>query len=111
MDVTIYQINENNTIHNIHVLQTDIEMNINPRLFGCIQNALESKKFPPFNFKLNQLKCMSYLLGGHDVIGILPTGFGKSLIYQLLPFIQLRKDTAILGLMVFIFCSFLSGVP
>ena len=64
---------------------------INPQLIGRIQSALERTKFPPFNFKLNQLKCLSHLLDGHDVIGVLPTGFGKSLIYQLLPLILPQK--------------------
>ena len=69
-----------------------ITMNsINPQLIGRIQSALERTQFPPFNFKLNQLKCLSHLLDGHDVIGVLPTGFGKSLIYQLLPLILPQK--------------------
>ena len=64
---------------------------INYQLIGRLQSALERTKFPPMNFKLNQLRCLSYLFEGSDVIGVLPTGFGKSLIYQLLPFVLPRK--------------------
>lgn len=65
---------------------------INPRLIGRIHCALEKIDFPPVNFKLKQLQCLSQLLDGHDVIGVLPTGFGKSLIYQLLPLILPTKQ-------------------
>ena len=33
--------------------------------------------------KEKQKKCIDLLLKGKDVLGLLPTGFGKSLIYQL----------------------------
>lgn len=35
--------------------------------------------------KEKQKKCIDLLLKGKDVLGLLPTGFGKSLIYQLFP--------------------------
>lgn len=47
--------------------------------------ALNNGEFPSFCLKPLQLKCFEYILNGHDVIGVLPTGFGKSLIFQLLP--------------------------
>ena len=65
---------------------------IDPRLLGKIHAVLEKTDFPPINFKLKQLECLSELLIGHDVIGVLPTGFGKSLIYQLLPMILPTKN-------------------
>ena len=39
------------------------------------------------------MKCFEYLLNGSDVIAVLPTGFGKSLLFQLLPnFLPLKAD-------------------
>ncbi|ELU12847.1 hypothetical protein CAPTEDRAFT_186533 [Capitella teleta] len=35
-----------------------------------------------------QREAIAFLLGGHDVLGILPTGFGKNLIMYLLPLLQ-----------------------
>ena len=37
------------------------------------------------SLKPKQLQCFEYLLQGFDVLSILPTGFGKSLVFQLLP--------------------------
>lgn len=37
------------------------------------------------------MKCFEYILKGQDVIGVLPTGFGKSLLFHLLPhFVPLK---------------------
>ena len=40
---------------------------------------------PCFNLKPKQIKCLELILNGHDVIGVLPTGFGKSFLFQVLP--------------------------
>ena len=40
---------------------------------------------PSFCLKAKQAQCFEYLLQGFDVLSILPTGFGKSLVFQLLP--------------------------
>ena len=58
-----------------------------------IQIALNMGDFPPINFKPLQVKCLEYLLQGKDVITVLPTGFGKSLIFHLLPyFLPIEKS-------------------
>ena len=31
------------------------------------------------------MKCFEYMLEGQDVTGVLPTGFGKSMLFHLLP--------------------------
>ena len=31
------------------------------------------------------MKCFEYMLKGQDAIGVLPTGFGKSMLFHLLP--------------------------
>lgn len=40
---------------------------------------------PGFQLKEKQLECLFNLFKGNDVVANLPTGYGKSLIYQLLP--------------------------
>ncbi|XP_057292616.1 probable ATP-dependent DNA helicase RecS [Hydractinia symbiolongicarpus] len=41
--------------------------------------------FPDMNFKPKQIKCLEAILKGRDVLAVLPTGYGKSIIFQLLP--------------------------
>jgi ATP-dependent DNA helicase RecQ len=44
--------------------------------------------------KPKQVQCFEYLLQGFDVLSILPTGFGKSLLFQLLPdFLPVNKSS------------------
>jgi len=45
--------------------------------------ALAQKKFGFSKLKRAQLECLNYLGAGQDLIAVLPTGIGKSLIYQL----------------------------
>ena len=40
-----------------------------------------------FCFKPKQIQCFEYMLKGHDVVAILPTGYGKSLLFDLLPWV------------------------
>ncbi|XP_057299251.1 ATP-dependent DNA helicase Q1-like [Hydractinia symbiolongicarpus] len=63
------------------------------RVFKRLNNVFEKyEKLPSFILKPKQVQCFEYLGEGHHVIAVLPTGFGKSLIYQLLPnFVPERK--------------------
>lgn len=55
--------------------------------------ALNRCNFPSFCLKPLQAKCFEYLLKGYDIIAVLPTGFGKSLLFQLLPnFLSVKAD-------------------
>jgi ATP-dependent DNA helicase RecQ len=57
-------------------------------VFGLLSRlgmALSRRKFPPFCLKPLQVKFFEHALKGLDVIAVLPTGFGKSLLFQLLP--------------------------
>ena len=48
------------------------------------------------NLKPQQVECLLSALEGRDVMAILPSGFGKSVIYQLVPFvIGLKRGTAL----------------
>ena len=50
----------------------------------AIKAALE-KRGLDFSLKDEQFKCISAIVNGEDVLAVLPTGYGKSLIFQLLP--------------------------
>ena len=42
------------------------------------------------------MKCFEYLLKGKDIVAVLATGFGKSLLFQLLPdFVPVKVDNNI----------------
>ena len=54
-------------------------------VFGLLSRlgmALSRRKFPPFYLKPLQVKFFEHVLKGLDVIAVLPTGFGKSLLFQ-----------------------------
>lgn len=55
--------------------------------------AFNRCNFPSFCLKPLQVKCFDYLLKGKDIVVVLPTGFGKSLLFQLLPdFLPVKAD-------------------
>ena len=59
-----------------------------------ISYALEKVGRQTVTLKPEQSKCISYMYEGKDVFLWLPTGFGKSLCYEVLPFVfddKLRK--------------------
>ena len=66
---------------------TCIEMKITlSSFFHSVLFALQSSKFDVF-LKVKQYKILDTILSGRDVIGVLPTGYGKSIVFQLLPYI------------------------
>ena len=50
-----------------------------------LHKALNVGSFPSFCLKPLQIKCFEHILNGFDVVAVLPTGFGKSLLFQILP--------------------------
>ena len=54
--------------------------------FTRIQKALAGNdKLPDHSLKMQQILCWCHLLSERNCIAVLPTGYGKSLIFQLLP--------------------------
>lgn len=47
-----------------------------------VKTALDRGQFPHFNLKPLQVNCLEYILKGQAVIAVLPTGFGKSLMFH-----------------------------
>ncbi len=53
-----------------------------------------------WQLKPEQEECLVHILNGGDVVALLPTGFGKSLIYQLLPIVSEKLGRRVIGLRV-----------
>lgn len=73
------------TVHTGSLLLLWSEMDSVVYLFKRIQFALESQNMKRLFLKPQQIQCLDHLLNGTDVLAALPTGYGKSLIFQLLP--------------------------
>ncbi|XP_066910993.1 ATP-dependent DNA helicase Q1-like [Clytia hemisphaerica] len=68
-------------------------MNGHVKVFKALGEALSQVAIGQnICFKPKQIQCFEFLMEGHDVVSILPTGYGKSLIFQLLPWILPQKS-------------------
>ena len=64
------------------------------RVLERMSIALSKCTIQDINVRPKQVLCLQYLLDGYDVVAVLPTGFGKSLIFHLLPqFLPPRSKT------------------
>ena len=54
--------------------------------FNAVNYALIVSNYPDFFLHVKQYKVLEAVLSGRDVIAILPTGYGKSVIFHLLPY-------------------------
>ena len=66
------------------VLEMRLSLN---SFFHSISFALQCCRFDDVFLKVKQYKILDAILSGKDVIGVLPTGYGKSMIFQLLPYV------------------------
>jgi superfamily II DNA helicase RecQ len=67
--------------------------------FHSILYALERCKFEDVFLKAQQYKILDAITSEKDVICVLPTGYGKSIIFQLLPYVyeyHLEKESIVL---------------
>ncbi|XP_057308145.1 ATP-dependent DNA helicase RecQ-like [Hydractinia symbiolongicarpus] len=70
------------------------------QLFCRLQQTFLINNINNIILKPQQVKCFEHLLNGYDVIGVLPTGFGKSLLFHLLADFLPRKSVQNIVLMV-----------
>ena len=55
--------------------------------FNAVNYALTVSNYQDFFLRVKQYKVLEAVLSGRDVIAILPTGYGKSVIFNLLPYL------------------------
>jgi ATP-dependent DNA helicase RecQ len=59
----------------------------------ALRQASNKLKVPDhFVWKKEQLDCLKAIYHGEDVMAVLPTGFGKSIIFQTTPFLLAARD-------------------
>lgn len=63
--------------------------------FSSLQFAISNSSYSNINLKAKQVKCLEAIYLGRDVVAVLPTGYGKSMIFHLLP--SLLYDKMISG--------------
>ena len=61
---------------------------------SCLYFAVCKSCYSNINLKVKQVKCLEAIFFGSDVVAFLPTGYGKSLIFQLLPSLLHAKSTS-----------------
>ena len=60
--------------------------------FACLHFAIRNSLYSNIILKPKQAICLEKLFFGSDVLAVLPTGNGKSLIYQILPLLLYCKE-------------------
>ena len=66
------------------------------KVFRKLQDTIFATNFPTIYFKPKQIQVFESILNHFDVIAVLPTGYGKSCLFQLLPgFLQQSNEQAI----------------
>ena len=61
--------------------------------FACLHFAIRNSLYSNVILKPKQVICLEKLFFGADVLAVLPTGYGKSLIYQILPLLLYCKES------------------
>ena len=57
------------------------------RTFKAVDVALAACGMVDTILRPKQIACFDHIVHGNDLVAILPTGYGKSLVFQLLPFV------------------------
>ena len=55
------------------------------RFYSSLQQAIVNSSYSSINLKPKQVKCLEAVYLNKDLIAVLPTGYGKSLIFHVLP--------------------------
>ena len=53
--------------------------------YSSLHVAITQSSYSNVNLRPKQVKCLEAIYRGRDVVAILPTGYGKSMIFHLLP--------------------------
>ena len=59
--------------------------------YSSLQAAISHSIYSKVNLKVKQVICFEAIYHGRDVVAVLPTGYGKSVIFHLLPSLFLDK--------------------
>ena len=59
--------------------------------YSSLQAAVLNSIYSNINFKVKQVVCLQAIYRGRDVVAVLPMGYGKSMIFHLLPSLFLDK--------------------
>ena len=66
------------------------------KVFRKLQDVISATNFPTIYLKPKQIQVFESILNHSDVIAVLPTGYGKSCLFQLLPgFLQQSNEQGI----------------
>ena len=66
------------------------------KVFRKLQDAISATNFPIIYFKPKQIQVFERILNHFDVITVLPTGYEKTCLFQLLPgFLQQSNEQGI----------------
>ena len=61
---------------------------------SCLDFAIKKSAYNNVNVKPKQAICLEAIFRSRDTIAVLPTGYGKSLIYQLLPHLLAKRNAS-----------------
>ena len=56
-----------------------------PEIVSCVQTEFLSASYDNIILKAKQVYCLERFYLKKDLLAVLPTGYGKSLVYQVLP--------------------------
>ena len=59
---------------------------------SCLQRALCSSRFEKIFLKVKQAICLEHLFLKKNLLAVLPNGYGKSLVFQVLPHLMKERD-------------------
>ena len=74
-----------------HQYEADFSRSRSAMFYSCLQSAIVNSSYWNINIKPKQVKCLEAVYRGKDTVGVLPTGYGKSIIFHLLPGLFLAK--------------------
>ena len=60
--------------------------------FACLEFAMSNSSYSNIILKPKQVACLESLYLGKDVVCVLPTGYGKSLVFHLLPSLMFARN-------------------